>query len=344
MSSPAKDGKRQLTLDAMFKPPAKKVKVTETVETSDSNGAVSTTVSSVISASSAPALTRLEAYDAVKFDQQAFLAKLSTTGDPCERDLLDLEMTTLGSTWLKVLAPEIKKPYFLTLKRFLWREGLRQANVQQTKIFPPAPDVYAWSRHTPLTKVRVVIIGQDPYHQPGNAHGLCFSVRPGLAVPASLKNMYSELQQEYTDFKAPKHGNLEAWAKSGVLLLNTSLTVRANEAGSHAKQGWETFTDAVISLVDKYGGAALPDTAKGVGGGVVFMAWGAWAAKRVARLDRKKHLILTSAHPSPLSAHKGFLGNGHFKKANEWLNARHGSEGQIDWTNLPVKTNDAVTA
>jgi len=243
----------------------------------------------------------------------------------------------MGLSWLKLLKDEIKKPYFISLKRFLWEEGVTSADVKNLKIFPSPRNIYAWSR-TPVGKLKVVIIGQDPYHGPGQAHGLCFSVPPGIAVPPSLRNIYAEIKAEYPEFTPPKHGNLTAWADNGVLLLNTCLTVRAGNAGSHSGKGWEEFTDKVVDAVDKYGGANLTSIGSsvkaGYGRGVVFLAWGGWAAKRVAKLDKKKHLILTSAHPSPLSASKGFLGNGHFKKANDWLEQRYGPDAMVNWCSL----------
>ncbi|CAE6499260.1 unnamed protein product [Rhizoctonia solani] len=260
-----------------------------------------------------------------------------------QKKLLQLECETLNKVWFKVLQGELTKPYFIKLKQFLWEEGVKDAETLCTKIYPPAKDIYSWSRCTPLGRVKVVIIGQDPYHGPKQAHGLCFSVRPGVQVPPSLRNMYKEIKSSYPAFEPPKHGYLTSWANQGVLLLNTSLTVRASQAGSHAGKGWETFTDAVVKAVDKYGGASLPGS-NGVGRGVVFMAWGAWAGKRVAGLDKKKHCILTSAHPSPLSASRGFLGNGHFKKANDWLEQHYGVDSAVDWCNLDIEAKEGGDA
>ncbi|WVR08620.1 uracil-DNA glycosylase [Kwoniella sp. DSM 27419] len=272
---------------------------------------------------------------------------------------LQLELDTLGEDWLLALQDEFTKGYFLSLRNFVTTE-------QRTKkVFPPAEDIYSWSRYCPLKDVRVVIIGQDPYHDDGQAHGLAFSVRKGVRIPPSLRNIYKEMHDEYPDFTIPKHGDLTEWAKHGVLLLNTSLTVRAHEAGSHANKGWDQFTAAVLKVVtsrlaasssggtpsifslaaaksgkeegkeESHGGTELKQTAHGpevVGGkGVVFMAWGAHAAKMCAGVDQKKHLILKSAHPSPLSASRGFFGNNHFKKANDWLVQRYGPGGGIDW-------------
>lgn len=244
----------------------------------------------------------------------------------------------MGKSWLKLLKDEIKKPYFINLKQFLWDAGIKGMDDIPRNVYPSPKNIYKWS-DTPLGKIKVVIIGQDPYHGAGQAHGLCFSVPVGVGIPPSLRNIYAELKAEYPEFEPPKHGNLSSWANNGVLMLNTCLTVQANNAGSHSNKGWEQFTDKVIDVVDRYGGANLPNAESdgpdnGVGRGVVFLAWGSWAAKRVAKLNKIKHLILTSAHPSPFSANKGFLGNGHFKEANRWLVQRYGSEGKVDWCTL----------
>ncbi|GAA5830085.1 hypothetical protein JCM11251_006868 [Rhodosporidiobolus azoricus] len=298
---------------------------------------LSTAASSSASSAAAPVASSTspkstsDPFDAATFAQSLSTAPSPPTSDsPSEADLLALECSTLDPSWLAKLSTEVRKPYFLELKRFLWNEGLRGTEDREKegkgkgklKVFPPARDVYAWSRYTPLSSVKVVIIGQDPYHDDGQAHGLCFSVRPGVKIPPSLRNIYKELKDEYPSFDVPKHGNLISLARRGVLLLNTSLTVKPHQAGSHSNKGWESFTDKVVDLINE--GER----------GVVVLAWGAWAAKRVAKMDKKKHLILTSAHPSPLSARRGFFGNGHFKKANEWLAGKYGVEAKIDWTTL----------
>lgn len=184
----------------------------------------------------------------------------------------------------------------------------------------------ARSRHTPLTNVKAVILGQDPYHNVNQAHGLCFSVRPPTPAPPSLKNIYVALKKDYPDFKEPpKNGGLlTPWADSGVLLLNTCLTVRAHEANSHANKGWEKFTQKVIDTVEKRRTR-----------GVVFLAWGKPAQSRCKKINKTRHLVLESVHPSPLSAARGFFDCGHFKKANAWLKERYGEDGTIDW-NLDV--------
>ncbi|KAK4699620.1 uracil-DNA glycosylase, partial [Phenoliferia sp. Uapishka_3] len=285
--------------------------------------------------------------DASSNARSAFAASLATAPASgrtvAEKDLLKLECETMDESWLALLETEIRKDYFLSLKSFLWTEGVRGVgDSKKGKVFPAAEDIYAWSRYAPIHNVRVVIIGQDPYHDDaGQAHGLCFSVQPGVKVPPSLRNIYKEIQAEYPDFTPPKHGNLVSLAKSGVLLLNTSLTVRAHAAGSHSKKGWETFTDKVVDLVDQYGGA---DGVGEKGNGVVFLAWGAWAAKRVEKLDKTKHLILTCAHPSPLSARRGFFGCDHFKKSNEWLEKKYGEDGKIAWTKLDPEPADSLKA
>lgn len=179
--------------------------------------------------------------------------------------------------------------------------------------------------------MKAVILGQDPYHNNNQAHGLCFSIRPPTPAPPSLKNIYTALKKDYPDFKPPPNnsGLLTPWADRGVLLLNTCLTVRAHEANSHSNRGWEKFTQKVIDTV------AAKRTK-----GVVFLAWGSPAGKRVVRMDKKKHLVLNSAHPSPLSAHRGFFDCGHFKKCNEWLRERYGKDEEIDWS-LNVKPVEA---
>lgn len=248
-----------------------------------------------------------------KFDKEAWVSKLSEE----QKELLKLEIDTLHESWLSVLKDEILSDSFLTLKKFLKNEG-----ESGQKIFPPPEDIYSWSRHTPLPTVKAVIIGQDPYHNVNQAHGLCFSVRPPTPAPPSLKNMYTALKKDYPTFQPPpKNGGLlTPWADRGVLLLNTCLTVRAHAANSHANKGWERFTQKVVDTV------ALKRTK-----GVVFMTWGNHAQKRCVKINATKHLVLKSVHPSPLSAHNGFFECGHFKKANEWLRERYGEDGLIDW-------------
>lgn len=232
--------------------------------------------------------------------------------------LESLEQDTLGESWRKALHVEFSKPYFRKLKDFLISEH------KSHLVYPPIRDIYSWSRLTPLESVKAVILGQDPYHNTGQAHGLSFSVLPPTKLPGSLKNIYKQLSIDVPTFSPPSIGDLTPLARAGVLWLNTCLTVRAHTPNSHSKKGWESFTDAVIKAVlDREGGR-----------GVVVFAWGLPAQKTCERLgiDEDKHLVLRSAHPSPLSARRGFLGNGHFRKANEWLRETNGSE--IDWTAL----------
>ncbi|KAJ2859270.1 uracil DNA glycosylase [Coemansia aciculifera] len=234
-----------------------------------------------------------------------------------DRARLSLEYSTIDPSWLKRIGGELTKPYFLSLKQFLRSE----ADAKKT-VYPAEEDVYSWSRFAPFDKVRVVILGQDPYHGPGQAHGLAFSVKPGVRIPPSLANMYKALARDFPGkFVAPKHGYLGGWAEQGVLLLNAALTVEAHKANSHANRGWEQFTDSVIAAVNS--GRS----------NVVFMLWGAYAQKKGSHVDGRKHLVLKSVHPSPLSASRGFFDAGHFRKANEYL-VKQGLE-PIDWSHLP---------
>ncbi|KAF5359422.1 hypothetical protein D9756_003307 [Leucocoprinus leucothites] len=327
--------KRQRTIEDMFfgpkkagAGPSKKAKLSGS-QLTDTSPSKKITVT-------APKTSGILKLNSIPFSLSDFKESLNEE----QKRLLQLECEAMGKSWLKLLKDEITKGYFLSLKRFLWEEGVRGANdtPKSCRVYPPAKDIYAWSK-SPLGKIKVVIIGQDPYHGAGQAHGLCFSVPLGIAVPPSLRNIYQELKAEYPEFEVPKHGNLTAWASNGVLLLNTCLTVRAADAGSHSNRGWEQFTDKVVDVVDRYGGANISSgtedsDSNGVGRGVVFLAWGAWAAKRVEKLSTTKHLTLKSAHPSPFSANRGFIGNGHFKKANEWLESKYGPDGRVDWCNL----------
>ena len=211
--------------------------------------------------------------------------------------------------WNPVLRDEFTKPYWDPLMRFVAQER------SMHEVYPPHDEVFAALHLTPLAEVKVVILGQDPYHGPGQAHGLCFSVRPGVRVPPSLQNIHKELHDDL-GIPIPDHGNLEAWARQGVLLLNTTLTVRANEAASHQRHGWETFTDEVIHAVD-----AKTDR-------VVFILWGSAARRKAALVDRRHHVI-ESPHPSPLSAHRGFFGTRPFSRANAAL--VEAGRTPVDW-------------
>ena len=208
---------------------------------------------------------------------------------------------TIEESWKEQLVAEFNAAYFKKLTSFV------DSAYKNNACFPPASEIFAAFEHTPFNEVKVVIIGQDPYHGAGQANGLCFSVADGIAHPPSLKNIFKELKEQL-DVEIPVSGNLERWASQGVLLLNATLTVEAHKAASHQKEGWEQFTDAVIAKISEERE------------GVVFLLWGGFAKKKCAKVDHKKHLILTSGHPSPLSANRGYwFGNEHFRKTNEYL-------------------------
>lgn len=212
--------------------------------------------------------------------------------------------------WNPVLGAELAKPYWADLQRFVAEERARHA------VYPPKEDVFAALHLTPYAATKVLILGQDPYHGPGQAHGLCFSVRPGVALPPSLVNIFTELHDDL-GVTSPGHGCLTAWAESGVLLLNAVLTVRAHAAGSHAGKGWERFTDEIITTVNSKDER------------VVFILWGAYARKKKPLIDLGRHVVIESAHPSPLSARNGFFGSRPFSRANAAL-VEAGRE-PVDW-------------
>ncbi|MDO4497283.1 MAG: uracil-DNA glycosylase [Bacteroidales bacterium] len=217
----------------------------------------------------------------------------------------------IEESWRQVLQPQFDAPYFEILTSFVRRA------YQQGIVYPPGPYIFEAFNRTPFNNVKVVIIGQDPYHGPNQAHGLCFSVQPGVAVPPSLVNIYKELSQEYNANFLARNGDLTHWANQGVLLLNATLTVNAGQAGSHQGKGWETFTDAAIQAL-----AAQREH-------LVFLLWGSYAQAKGKVIDRRKHLVLEAPHPSPLSAYRGFFGCNHFIKANEYL-VQHG-QAPIQW-------------
>jgi uracil-DNA glycosylase len=216
----------------------------------------------------------------------------------------------IESSWKERLQDEFAKPYFNDLTFFVRSEYANQ------KVYPPGRLIFNAFDKCPFEKVKVVILGQDPYHEPGQAHGLCFSVPDGISFPPSLQNIFKEINNDLK-IPVPKSGNLERWAEQGVFLLNATLTVRAHQAGSHQKKGWETFTDKVIQLLAESGNH------------LVFLLWGAYAQKKGELIDSGKHLVMKSVHPSPLSVHRGFYGNHQFSKANEYLIAN--GKDPIKW-------------
>lgn len=217
----------------------------------------------------------------------------------------------LHDSWKAALADEFDRPYFKELAGFVKSEYATKT------VYPPPKLIFNALDSTPFDEVKVVILGQDPYHGPGQAHGLCFSVPDGVPVPPSLRNIFKEIQEDLW-LPIPESGNLQHWADQGVLLLNATLTVESGKAGSHQNRGWETFTDAVIKT--------LSDKREGL----VFLLWGAYARKKAVLIDGSKHLVLTAAHPSPLSAHNGFFGSRHFSQANAWLSQKGLKE--VEWS------------
>lgn len=216
----------------------------------------------------------------------------------------------ISNDWLEPLSPEFKKPYYSELYKKV------KSEYETRQIFPPSKDIFNAYDYTPLSKVKVLILGQDPYHGVGQAHGLCFSVNPGIDIPPSLVNIYKELQDDMGCY-IPNNGYLTKWADQGVMLLNTVLTVRAHEANSHRGIGWEEFTDATIRILNEQDRP------------IVYMLWGSPAQKKASMLNNKNHLILKAPHPSPLSAYRGFFGCKHFSMANDFL-IKNGAD-PIDW-------------
>ena len=216
----------------------------------------------------------------------------------------------IGNDWDSVLADEFKKDYFLEIKDFVDEE------YESKTVYPPYEEIFNAFKLTPLSDVKVVILGQDPYHEPGQAHGLAFSTPEGRPIPRSLKNIFKEINEEY-GYPVPESGCLESWAKQGVFLLNTVLTVEKGNANSHSKCGWQTFTDNVIKILD---GQAQP---------IVFLLWGKQAEKKKELINNPNHLVLVTSHPSPFSARRGFFGSNHFKLANEFL--KENKKEEIDW-------------
>ncbi|NHI01417.1 MULTISPECIES: uracil-DNA glycosylase [Oceanimonas] len=223
----------------------------------------------------------------------------------------------MSKTWSEVIGPEKQQPYFRQAM-----QAVAAAREAGKVVYPPESEVFNALKLTELSQVKVVMLGQDPYHGPGQAHGLCFSVRPGVRVPPSLRNMYKELESDIPGFITPRHGFLESWARQGILMLNTVLTVEGGKAHSHAKLGWETFTDRVIQAVNDHCD------------GVVFLLWGSHAQKKGRHIDGQRHHVLTAVHPSPLSAHRGFFGCRHFSTTNQLLERQ--GKAPIEWQ-LPLE-------
>jgi uracil-DNA glycosylase len=227
------------------------------------------------------------------------------------------ERVRLEASWKQRIGDYLDRPEMLALSQFL-----REERAQGKEVYPSGPDIFNAFEHTPFDKVRVVILGQDPYHGPGQAHGLSFSVLPGVRVPPSLQNIFKEIEGSL-GIPRPDHGCLTPWADRGVLLLNAVLTVEAGQAASHQGKGWEGFTDAAIDALNRERE------------GLVFLLWGSHAQKKGQLIDETRHLVLRSVHPSPLSAHRGFLGCGHFAKANAYLESR--GAVPVDWS-LPPRS------
>ncbi|XP_041792915.1 uracil DNA glycosylase a isoform X2 [Chelmon rostratus] len=251
-----------------------------------------------------PAPLSPEQLDRIARNKRAALEKLASAQTP----------PGFEESWRSCLSAEFGKPYFKQLMNFVSEERKRHT------VYPPAEHVFTWTQMCDIRDVKVVILGQDPYHGPNQAHGLCFSVQRPVPPPPSLENMYKELVSDIEGFQHPGHGDLTEWAKQGVLLLNAVLTVRAHQANSHKDKGWETFTDAVVHWLSSNRE------------GLVFMLWGSYAQKKGAAINRKRHHILQAVHPSPLSAHRGFFGCRHFSKANELL--KKSGKCPINWKAL----------
>eukprot|EP00049_Salpingoeca_infusionum_P018734 m.358568 g.358568 ORF g.358568 m.358568 type:complete len:307 (-) comp18186_c0_seq1:194-1114(-) len=294
MASAATASTDMATLDSFFKPKKGGKRRSAGADEGAAEGAAE--------ADAAPDATEMAANIALK----KALAIARKTGIP--------SLETLDPTWKKALKAEFSKAYYTQLMEYLQGEKAKGKT-----IFPEAQDVHAWSRACPTNNIKVVIIGQDPYHGPKQAHGLCFSVTKDVAIPPSLRNIYKEMEKDVPGFKYPTHGNLMSWATQGVLLLNAVLTVEQANANAHKGMGWEKFTDAVIDYVN---------TNKK---GVVFMLWGGYAKKKGKKIDKKKHCVLECAHPSPLSVTR-WWGNKHFSKANEYLTSK--GKDPINWASV----------
>jgi len=301
----------QKTINSFFSPVSKK-RVSKDLDENEEEGTKDDQIgrkklkSSPTESGSTAASSSLtqEQLDKIAQNKRAALERLAASRAP----------EGFGKSWAKALSTEFEKPYFKQLMTFVSEERKRHT------IYPPAQDVFTWTQMCDIQDVKVVILGQDPYHGPNQAHGLCFSVKQPVRPPPSLVNMYKELTSDIEGFKHPGHGDLTGWATQGVLLLNAVLTVQAHQANSHKEKGWETFTDAVV----KWLSTNLE--------GLVFMLWGSYAHKKGAAICRKRHHVLQTVHPSPLSVHRGFFGCKHFSKANELL--KKSEKEPINWNAL----------
>eukprot|EP01103_Thecamoeba_quadrilineata_P008203 TRINITY_DN17969_c0_g1_i1.p1 TRINITY_DN17969_c0_g1~~TRINITY_DN17969_c0_g1_i1.p1 ORF type:complete len:472 (+),score=81.28 TRINITY_DN17969_c0_g1_i1:84-1499(+) len=302
----------QTSLSSFFATPNKKQKTDPKSEEEDpSLGLVSSTNTSSPTDLTPEQLARIE------LNRKKALTQLELRQKQAELNNLTCHLT--DPSWRSALEPEFQKSYFSSLYQFLQQE--KKAG---HSIFPPEPLIFNAFNLCPYDKVKIVILGQDPYHAKGQAHGLAFSVQNGISPPPSLRNIFKELREDLSDFSTPSHGSLENWAKEGVLLLNTCLTVRESSANSHAKKGWEEFTDAAIKKLNERSG-------------LVFLLWGRPAQEKTKHLTNKANKILKSAHPSPLSAANGFFGCKHFSKANQILEAA--GKTSVDWSAISKENN-----
>ncbi|XP_035245762.1 uracil-DNA glycosylase isoform X1 [Anguilla anguilla] len=308
----------QKTISTYFSPVARK-KFQENNETGEGanldDGAISTMKRRKPGSGQPPASPPLspEQLDRIERNRKVALQRLAARNVP----------PGFGESWRTALDEEFGKPYFTKLMSFVTEERKRHT------VYPPVHQVFSWTQMCPIHDVKVVIFGQDPYHGPGQAHGLSFSVQRPTLPPPSLENVFRELMEDVEGFQHPGHGDLTGWAQQGVLLLNAVLTVRAHQPNSHLDRGWETFTDAVVTWL-----SANLD-------GLVFLLWGGHAQRKGVVIDRKRHHVLQTAHPSPLSVHRGFFGCRHFSKTNGLL----GKSGKtpIDWTALGPQDSNAVS-
>ncbi|XP_031712356.1 uracil-DNA glycosylase [Anarrhichthys ocellatus] len=297
----------QKTINSFFSPVSKK-RISKDINEAEEDAKDPKKLKSVAvepePSSPPPAPLSSDQLDRIARNKNAALKKLASARTP----------PGFGESWTEGLSEEFGKPYFKRLMQFVCEERKRHT------VYPPAEHVFTWTQTCDIRDVKVVILGQDPYHGPNQAHGLCFSVKRPVRPPPSLENMYKELLSDIEGFQHPGHGDLTGWSKQGVLLLNAVLTVRAHQANSHKDRGWETFTDAVVQW--------LSNNLEGL----VFILWGSYAQKKGAAINRNRHHVLQTVHPSPLSSHRGFFGCKHFSKANELL--KKSGKSPVNWKEL----------